>query len=162
MDTVSECGEDGVPGAQGQQLATRGKGAASSVKGAAAKRQNQVSAENPASSSQSTALADAQTQDVQGQADALNMEFQMRVWMWVHCCLCMSALVVLDVLVPISLVRSLLVCNQSREFDNDGELQPTNATGAHVMLGVDMLSQVSSENTACVVPLCPAMLGMLP
>ena len=78
---------------------------------------------------------------------------------WVICCPCMSKLVLLDAIVPISIVRSLCLSNQRREFDDDGEIQPTNATDAELALRVDMLSQVSSENSAPVVSVCPSILG---
>ena len=71
----------------------------------------------------------------------------------------MPVLVLLAAILPINIVRSLCLFNQSREFDDEGELQATNATGAELALGVDMLSQVSSGHSARVLPSCPPMFG---
>ena len=81
-----------------------------------------------------------------------------------HCVLCMCALVVLGALVPMSLVCSFFLCNQSREYSEDGELLPTNAAVAQMALGVDMLSQVSladRANCVCSLP-CWQSLRMHP
>lgn len=71
----------------------------------------------------------------------------------------MPVLVVLAAIVPITIVSSLCLSNQSREFDDEGELQATNATGAKLALGVDMLSQVSLGHSTRVLPSCPSMFG---
>ena len=62
-------------------------------------------------------------------------------------------------MVLITIVRPLCLSNQSRQCDDEGDVKPTNATGAQLALGVDMLSGVGRVYRAPKLPSFPSRCG---